>query len=221
MHPIRMRPIGGELIIKSKMFIFAALFLSTGASLLVFIFSGISMLYTLIGILILSFIIGRIIWRRVSPEKRAELKRLIGYGTIAGVLATCLYDLSRFLLIKLTGIQFWPFDIFGIFGKALVGEQATGLWVSILGAVFHIANGTAFGIAYTVGFGRKGIRGGLVWAMILELAMVTVYPGWLDVKALDELISVSIVGHFVYGIVLGYTARKLILRKEYANHVSA
>ena len=147
MHPIRMRPIGGELIIKSKMFIFAALFLSTGASLLVYIFSGISLLYTLIGILILSFTIGRIIWRRVSPEKRAELKRLICYGTIAGVLATCLYDLSRFLLIKLTGIQFWPFDIFGIFGKALVGEQATGLWVSILGAVFHIATtARAFGL---------------------------------------------------------------------------
>ncbi|UVI29382.1 hypothetical protein [Paenibacillus spongiae] len=204
-----------------KTFIFAALFLSTGASLLVYIFSSFSMLYTLIGILILAFIIGRLIWRRLPPGKHSEIKRIIGYGTVAGILATCLYDLSRFVLIKVTGIQFWPFDIFGIFGKALVGEQATGLWVSILGAAFHIANGTTFGIAYTVAFGRKGIQGGLVWAMILELAMVTVYPGWLDMKALDELISVSIVGHFVYGIVLGYTARKLILRKESAGHVSA
>lgn len=189
--------------------------------MLVFIFSGISMLYTLIGILILAFIIGSIIWRRVSSEKRAEIKRLIGYGIIAGFLATCLYDLSRFLLIKMTGIQFWPFDIFGIFGKALVGEQATGLWVSILGALFHIANGTTFGIAYTVAFGRRGIWSGLAWAMILELAMVTVYPGWLNVKALEELISVSMIGHIVYGVVLGYTARKLILRKESALHVSA
>lgn len=189
--------------------------------MLVFIFSGISMLYTLIGILILAFIIGSIIWRRVSSEKRAEIKRLIGYGIIAGFLATCLYDLSRFLLIKMTGIQFWPFDIFGIFGKALVGEQATGLWVSILGALFHIANGTTFGIAYTVAFGRRGIWSGLAWAMILELAMVTVYPGWLNVKALDELISVSMIGHIVYGVVLGYTARKLILRKESTLHVSA
>ena len=146
---------------KQKAFILAALFLSTGAALLVFVFSGISMLYTLIGILILAFIIGSMIWRRVSPQKRAEIKRLIGYGTIAGFLATCLYDLSRFLLIKVTGIQFWPFDIFGIFGKALVGDHATGLWVSILGAAFHIANGTTFGIAYTVAFGRKGILGRL------------------------------------------------------------
>jgi hypothetical protein len=57
--------------------------------------------------------------------------------------------------------------------------------------------------------------------MILELAMVTVYPGWLDVKALNELISVSVVGHIVYGVVLGYTARKLVMRKESARHVSA
>lgn len=205
---------------KRKTFIFAALFLSTGASLLVYIFSSFSMLYTLIGIIILAFIIGRLIWRRLPPGKHSEIKRLIGCGTIAGFLATCLYDLSRFVLIKVTGIQFWPFDIFGIFGKALVGEQATGLWVSILGAVFHIANGTTFGIAYTVAFGRKGIRAGLVWAMILELAMVTVYPGWLDVKALDELVSVSVVGHIVYGVVLGYTARKLILRKDSPRHVS-
>ncbi|NOU87269.1 hypothetical protein GC102_15965 [Paenibacillus sp. LMG 31460] len=178
------------------------------------------MLYTLIGVLILAFMIGRMIWRRVSSEKQSEIKRLIGCGTIAGFLATCLYDLSRFVLIKVTGFQFWPFDIFGIFGKALVGEQATGLWVSMLGAVFHIANGTTFGIAYTVAFGRKGIWAGLVWAMILELAMVTVYPGWLDVKALDELVSVSMTGHIVYGVVLGYMARKLILRKETLGHVS-
>lgn len=204
-----------------KTVVFAALFLSTGASLLVFIFSGISMLYTLIGTAALALFLGTLIWRRMTHEKRAETKRLIGYGTIAGFLATCLYDASRFILIKVTGIQFWPFDIFGIFGKALAGEQASGLWVSALGAVFHLANGTTFGIAYTAAFGRKGIPGGLVWAMILELAMVTVYPGWLDVKALDELISVSVIGHIVYGLVLGYTAKKLILRKEIPPHVSA
>ncbi|XEC94347.1 hypothetical protein AB6A23_24015 [Paenibacillus tarimensis] len=186
-----------------------------------FVFSGISMLYTLIGVLILAITIGSLIWRRLPAGKRGEMRRLIGYGTIAGFLATCLYDLSRFILIRVTGIQFWPFDIFGIFGKALVGEHTTGLWVSVLGVLFHLANGTGFGIAYTVAFGRKGIWGGVVWALILELAMVSVYPGWLGLKALDEFLSVSMVGHFVYGIVLGYIARRLILRKESLRHVSA
>lgn len=38
--------------------------------------------------------------------------------------------------------------------------------------------------------------------------MVSVYPGWLGMKALDEFLQVSIFGHFVYGIVLGYFAKR-------------
>jgi hypothetical protein len=40
--------------------------------------------------------------------------------------------------------------------------------------------------------------------------MVSVYPGWLGMKALDEFLSVSITGHVAYGLVLGWLARSLL-----------
>jgi len=33
--------------------------------------------------------------------------------------------------------------------------------------------------------------------------MVNIYPGWLGLRALDEFLSVSVVGHLAYGAVLG------------------
>ena len=49
---------------------------------------------------------------------------------------------------------------------------------------------------------------GLAWAAVLELFMVSLYPGWLGLKPLDEFLSVSIFGHIVYGTVLGSVARR-------------
>lgn len=41
------------------------------------------------------------------------------------------------------------------------------------------------------------------WALVLEALMVTFYPGWLDVRAFDEFLTVSVLGHVVHGSVLG------------------
>ncbi|MDR6226828.1 hypothetical protein [Desmospora profundinema] len=181
---------------------------------MIYVLSGVSMLATLIVILLLASIIGSLIWRRSRPAERTRLHHAVKAGLVAGVLATLAYDASRFLLIRWTGIQFWPFDIFLIFGQSLVGTGYNGWWVEILGVGFHLANGVGFAMAYTIAFGHKGIRGGIVWALILETMMVSVYPGWLGLKALDEFLSVSIFGHIIYGIVLGDVSKRLLRRWE-------
>ena len=38
--------------------------------------------------------------------------------------------------------------------------------------------------------------------------MVSVYPGWLGLRALDELRQVTIAGHVVHGAMLGWLARR-------------
>jgi hypothetical protein len=48
--------------------------------------------------------------------------------------------------------------------------------------------------------------------MFLELCMVSIYPGWLEMKALNDFLHVSIVGHLVYGTVLGYLSKYFIGR---------
>ncbi len=201
--------------------LFGILFLSTGVALLIYIASGLSLLVTAGLVLAVAIAIGVTIWRQAGEKRRSELRRLMWAGAIAGILATSAYDLVRFLLIEVTGIAFWPFDIFNVFGQALVGAGFSGAWVRLLGVIYHFANGIGFALAYTIIAGKRGVWAGIGWAMILELMMVSVYPGWLDMRALDEFLQVSVLGHIVYGAVLGYSARWLLDSKESADESSS
>lgn len=196
--------------------LFAALFLSTGVALLIYLISGLSLIAAVTLVVAGAMMVGVRIWRRSASHDRAALRQTMWAGVLAGALATAAYDLSRLVLIELTGIQFWPFDIFTIFGQALIGVGHLGSLVAAVGIVYHLANGIGFGIAYTITFGRHGVLTGIVWALLLEVLMVTFYPGWLGLKALNDFLQVSIVGHLVYGAVLGVTARALLQRGERA-----
>lgn len=197
--------------------LFGAVFLATGAALLIYILSGISLLAAAGVVFLAAGAVGGAIWRRASARSKEDLRTLLWAGAVAGIVATSAYDLSRFLLIEVTGIAFWPFDIFNVFGQALVGAGFSGAWVRLLGVIYHFANGIGFALAYTIIAGRRGVWAGILWAMILELMMVSVYPGWLDMRALDEFLQVSVIGHIVYGAVLGYSARWLLAIKERGN----
>ncbi len=190
--------------------LFAALFLSTGAALLIYIISGVSLLAAALLVLAAASFVGAWIWRQADGRSQDAMRTLLKTGFVAGILATSAYDLSRFFLIEVTGIAFWPFDIFNIFGQALVGAGFSGPWVRLAGLVYHFANGIGFALAYTIVAGRRGVWAGIVWAMVLEVMMVGVYPGWLDVRAINEFVQVSVLGHVVYGAVLGYSARRLL-----------
>jgi len=53
-----------------------------------------------------------------------------------------------------------------------------------------------FALAFAVLAGdRSGVPLGLIWAFVLEALMLTFYPGWLDIRAIHEFATVSILGH--------------------------
>jgi hypothetical protein len=189
-----------------------SLFLASGAALVTYIVSGISLLWTLIGAIGFATLLGQLAWRRSDDDGRRRMRRGMAAGAVAGVAATLCYDVSRFALIQLTGIEFWPFDIFGIFGRALFGEGNLAAWVPLAGFAYHVTNGIGFAIAYTLLVGERGVSWGIAWGLGLEAMMLTFYPGWLDIRAIEEFVSVSVVGHVVYGAVLGWTAQRLLLR---------
>ncbi len=137
-------------------------------------------------------------------------------GFKAGILATVAYDASRYIIINVLHLTFWPFDIFSIFGALLIGAGAPAVLREATGILFHYANGIGFSIAFFFLFPRPGIRFGLLWALVLELFMVSLYPGWLGLAALDEFLSVSILGHFAFGATLGLVARIGLKRKRSA-----
>ncbi len=190
-----------------------ALALSSGFSLLVYVLAKISMVGALGITLSVLLLTTSMLWVRMRADEKAQTRRYLKVGTYCGVAATLSYDLSRLILIRITGIKFWPFDIFSIFGKALVGEKYDGWWVTILGVMFHLMNGIGFSIAYVIWWGRRGVAFGILWALALELIMITIYPSWLGFKALPEFLSVSIVGHLVYGTILGFVAKRLLYEK--------
>ncbi|HEX6684216.1 MAG TPA: DUF6789 family protein [Candidatus Limnocylindrales bacterium] len=188
----------------------AGVFLASGASLLVYILAGLSLRWTFVA---LGLGAAGVVWalmRRASPERRTWFKRRIAVGAIAGLGGTLAYDAVRIALVEFAGLQIRPFEAWRLFGLALAETQRSTTLVFLLGVAFHLCNGVAFGIAYTVAFGRKGVWAAIVWALILETFMVSVYPGWLGLKALDEFLTVSITGHLAYGAVLGWLAKSLL-----------
>lgn len=188
----------------------AAVFLGSGAALLVYVLAGLSLRWTFVALAAGGVTVATLVIRRLPAARRAKITRRIAVGAVAGFVATLAYDAARLALVELAGLTVKPFEAWRLFGLALAETEQASTSTFVLGTAFHVCNGIAFGIAFTVAFGRKGAWAGIVWALVLETFMVSVYPGWLGLKALDEFLSVSITGHLVYGSVLGWLAKSLL-----------
>lgn len=79
----------------------------------------------------------------------------------------------------------------------------------------------AFGCAYTVWFGHRRWPWGIAFALGLEAFMLAIYPGWLDLRTLQEFTTMSVLGHLVYGSVLGLGTSWLLRRRAAATPSSA
>lgn len=150
--------------------------------------------------------------RRLGPDATREFRRRVGAGAVVGLAATGAYDLTRFALVGLFDLQIRPFEAIPIFGQLITGAPASSAVAVAAGAAYHLANGVGFAVAFAVFAGTRGVVAGVLWAFVLEAAMLTFYPGWLDIRAVSEFASVSVLGHVAYGVVLGGMCRRLLLR---------
>jgi hypothetical protein len=203
--------------------ILALPFLSTGTALVAYILSGISLLLGIALVGALTGVIAMLGWHRLPAGLRPTVVRRVKRGAIAGVAATGAYDVFRFAMVRLFDLQFWPFDVFSRFGALLVGESVSPPVVAAVGTAYHYMNGIGFGVAYVLFVRRPGIVTGLLWAAVLECFMVSLYPGWLSMQAVNEFRAVSVVGHVAYGLTLGSVARVLLREDRLTRkpHVSA
>ncbi|MGH9213500.1 MAG: hypothetical protein ACRD2C_22925 [Acidimicrobiales bacterium] len=143
-------------------------------------------------------------------------RRVITVGTASAVAALVAYDGTRLAISTGLGYEVGPFDAFRHFGAGLVGSSASNAARWTAGTLFHITNGITFGIAYTIVAGRRGVVAGVLFGLGLEAAMIAFYPAWLQIPNLREFVSMSIVGHAVYGAVLGVAAQHGLRRFERA-----
>jgi hypothetical protein len=186
--------------------------LATGAALLVYFLTGISLWVGLLVTVTGAITAVGFAWRLLSPEQRLIVRIQACVGVGAGLLATVGYDLSRFILVRVAHFSLWPFDTFRLFGQLLIGTALPTNVALLIGTCYHVANGIGFALAYVFLFGRRGWLAGILWAMGLEVLMVSFYPGWLGLKALDEFLTISVLGHVVYGTILGVCSQRLLAR---------
>lgn len=157
---------------------------------------------------------GIVVWTavilRLDTRERRHLRRLVVAGLAAGLLATIAYDLARYGLVALMSWSISPFAAFQRFGEAVLGAGATGPWVLIAGAAFHLTNGIAFGVSYAIFVPRPGIATGIAWALTLEILMLLVYPEFLGMALPGEFVPMSILGHLAFGVTLGIVLSRLL-----------
>ncbi len=200
-------------------YLFGLAAVATGAALLVYFLTGLALWIGFLVTVTLAISAVGITWRLLSPAQRLTLRAQAGVGLVVGVLATAGYDVSRFVLVRVADFSLWPFDTFRLFGQLLVGTGLPTSVVLLIGTAYHVANGIGFAVAYVFLLGRRGWLAGIGWAMGLEVLMVSFYPGWLGLQALDEFLTISVLGHVVYGFILGWCSQRLLAR--YATGVMA
>ena len=193
------------------------------------LFSGIALLLNIlfqvdlrVGLLGMAVVIGATFaftMRRAGAEGRRAILRTIGYGAVAGVVGTLAYDVARVAMTTIDPSPYKPFEAIIKFGQLLTGSSARDATVTLAGSLFHLLNGTAFGVAFAlavVGKGRISLPRvtvlGSAWGMFLEAFQATLYPDWLGIRYLNEFLTISALGHVVYGTTMGTTARGLLRR---------
>lgn len=181
-----------------------------GAGLIMHVLLGVSLALAVASLGLAAAGLWAAVLRYAGPRLRAALRRRAIIGLKAGLLATLAYDLARYGVVSALALSFEPFHVWSIFGQLLVGRNAspTATWAA--GAAFHLVNGLGFAVAFALLFRRPTWLLGLAWGLGLELAMALLYPSWLRIVALQEFFTVSALGHFVYGLVLGLSVQRMV-----------
>jgi hypothetical protein len=154
--------------------------------------------------IILMMIVGLYSWQRRLPfwlRLRA--------GIIAGALGLIAYDAVRLAIYKSQLVTFYPVHALPRLGSLMTGEPPEATPAIVAGWLYHIWNGFNFAIIYALVAGPRAWGWGVAWAMMLETGMLLSYPTFLAVKNDWSFRIVSMVGHVVYGTVIGLTVRRL------------
>jgi len=182
--------------------------LASGAALVTHIVGGVSLRAALATAILIVILGVAAVLRRARPIERRRFVRAAAIGAAAGLLATVAYDASRTVLAYFDPSPYNPFEAIRVFGVLLAGPMAAPVLRYAAGVSFHLINGTGFGIAFGLLLGHRGLFAGIAWGLGLELFQLTLYPGWLDIRAYQEFVRISAAGHLVYGGVLGSSCRR-------------
>jgi hypothetical protein len=140
--------------------------------------------------------------------RRDLLFNRLAVGTVGAALGLVGYDVTRWLAQAILPLHFDAFAAFPQFGHLMTGRSTHDGVAIAAGWGYHISNGWTFGIIYALLAGPARWWWGLVWGATLEAAMMIVYPSLLHPKSVSSFVIVSVIGHAVFGAIVGVTAER-------------
>lgn len=174
-----------------------------GIALVMHILAGASLLWAYVSLAALGGIVWLLHLSRGSTGLRRDLRGRAKTGACAGLIATFAYDGVRYGLVSLMSWSLDPFKAWSLFGAAVIGDNSSGGAQFAVGIAYHLLNGIGFGLTFALIVRRPTWWLGVLWGLVLELLMALLYPQWMRISQLEEFLTMSVVGHVVYGAVLG------------------
>ncbi len=163
-----------------------------------------------------------IVWAVAARLGFQRLTNRISTGLWVGFACTAALDSFRLISFSL-GLL--PGNLPRMFGVLILDRMALGPspLSDIVGSLYHYWVSASFGLAYTLLVGRTRWWGGLIWALIIEIGMMTTPPmvvamgsGYfglgLGKGLMNGVFLGSLVPHISFGIALG------LLLERYTRH---
>lgn len=132
----------------------------------------------------------------------------LAVGLAGGLVGTIMYDLVRLLIHESNLVSYNGFKAIYIFGSWISGHPVDSTQAAIAGWTYHFWNGLAFGVFYTLAFGRRHWIWCVGYALVIEALMLGLYPLFIRITDRVDFIVLSMIGHVCYGLGLGLVAQK-------------
>src|SRR3989442_1027444 len=191
----------------------AALGASSIATLLLY-FYGVAELGGSVRVLLLPSTVALValtIWARRTG--RQELYDRIMGGLWAGLVASLAYDVAR-VPISHAGIP--VFRAISYFGTVFLGQSKPTLASEVVGWVYHLSNGVAFGLMYATLFSRPRWWTAVGWGVFLELTMLyTPYAEVFGYQRTTTFFAITMGAHVCYGLGLWLALRAWVARDDF------
>jgi hypothetical protein len=152
---------------------------------------------------------------RAGRVHRPVIVNRLRVGFVAGLIGLVVYNAARWVVAALLSLKTSPFYSIHIFGALITGKPADTTAATIAGWLYHISNGVTFAIMYTLIAGPARWWFGLLWGLLLESAMLIIYPSSAILRppALAPFVVVSLISHALYGATVGVVARQHALAR--------
>ena len=183
---------------------------ASGAAILLAAFGWITMVYSVTISAPLVAVLFVALWIQSSRASETIFLDRARGGLIAGILGLLAYDLIRLLILATHLVPFNPFRPIEVFGLLILDRYQDSTATKIVGWLFHTWNGLSFALMYTLAFGPGKIGWAILWALLLETAMLATYPTLFHVILAWPFVTISLIGHLAYGGAIGWGARRHI-----------